>query len=44
VHGQAGFFFDNATGGWEYPAFWIVALAVQAMLGTGAYSLASVRR
>ncbi len=44
VHGHAGFFFDNATGGWEYPAFWIVALAVQAMLGTGAYSLASVRR
>src|SRR5512135_291779 len=22
VHGSAGFFFDNANGGWEYPAFW----------------------
>jgi len=39
VHGTAGFFFDNAHGGWEYPAFWIVALIVQALLGDGAYAL-----
>jgi putative oxidoreductase len=39
VHGSAGFFFDNAHGGWEYPAFWIIALIVQAMLGDGAYAL-----
>ena len=39
VHGPAGFFFDNATGGWEYPAFWIVALIVQALLGDGAFAL-----
>ena len=39
VHGSAGFFFDNAHGGWEYPAFWIVALVVQALLGDGAYAL-----
>ena len=26
-------------GGWEYPAFWIVALIVQALLGDGAYAL-----
>jgi putative oxidoreductase len=39
VHGAAGFFFDNAHGGWEYPAFWIVALIVQALLGDGAYAL-----
>ena len=43
VHGKAGFFFDNATGGWEYPAFWIVALLVQALLGDGAHSLRSAR-
>ncbi|MGA2942917.1 MAG: DoxX family protein [Xanthobacteraceae bacterium] len=39
VHGTAGFFFDNAHGGWEYPAFWIVALVVQALLGNGIYAL-----
>ncbi|NVN84549.1 MAG: DoxX family protein [Rhodopseudomonas sp.] len=39
VHGAAGFFFDNAKGGWEYPAFWVVALVVQALLGDGAFAL-----
>ena len=39
VHGAAGFFFNNANGGWEYPAFWIIALIVQALLGDGAYAL-----
>lgn len=39
VHGHNGFFFNNQNGGWEYPAFWIVALVVQAMLGAGAFSL-----
>jgi len=43
VHGSAGFFFDNANGGWEYPAFWIVALLVQALLGDGAYALNTAR-
>lgn len=38
-HFSAGFFFSNAGGGWEYPAFWTVALLVQALLGDGAYSL-----
>ncbi|MGO4704873.1 DoxX family protein [Microvirga sp. 2MCAF38] len=41
VHGPAGFFFSNANGGWEYPAFWAVALLVQALLGDGAYALRS---
>jgi putative oxidoreductase len=41
VHGAAGFFFNNANGGWEYPAFWTVALFVQALLGDGAYALRS---
>jgi putative oxidoreductase len=39
VHGAAGFFFNNPNGGWEYPAFWTVALIVQALLGDGAYAL-----
>lgn len=42
VHGTAGFFFDNANGGWEYPAFWIVALIVQALLGDGAFAFSGV--
>ncbi len=39
VHGAAGFFFNNPNGGWEYPAFWTIALIVQALLGDGAYAL-----
>lgn len=42
VHGAAGFFFSNAHGGWEYPAFWAVTLLVQALLGDGAYALLSL--
>ena len=44
VHGAAGFFFTNANGGWEFPAFWAVALAVQALLGDGAYALGALHR
>lgn len=43
VHLSAGFFFSNANGGWEYPAFWIVALVVQALIGDGALSLGKAR-
>ena len=39
VHFAAGFWFSNANGGWEYPAFWIVALVVQSLLGDGAATL-----
>ncbi len=39
VHGPAGFFFNNPKGGWEYLAFWIAALVVQALLGDGAFAL-----
>lgn len=39
VHAANGFFFTAAGGGWEYPAFWVLALIVQAMLGDGAYAL-----
>lgn len=38
-HGAAGFFFSNEGGGWEFPAFWAIALIVQALLGNGAYAL-----
>ena len=40
VHFGAGFIFSNAGGGWEFPAFWAVALVVQALLGDGALALA----
>jgi putative oxidoreductase len=43
VHVHAGFFFSNANGGWEYPAFWVIALVVQALLGDGAYAVATTR-
>jgi putative oxidoreductase len=39
AHASAGFFFSNEGGGWEFLAFWTVALFVQALLGDGAYSL-----
>ena len=42
-HGAAGFFFSNQGGGWEFPAFWAVALAVQALLGDGAFALGRKR-
>ena len=39
VHGSKGWLFTNEGGGWEFPAFWTVALIVQALLGSGVYSL-----
>ncbi|HEY5380369.1 MAG TPA: DoxX family membrane protein, partial [Pseudolabrys sp.] len=39
VHGSKGWMFSNEGGGWEFPAFWAVALVVQALLGSGPYSL-----
>ncbi|GAA4131145.1 DoxX family protein [Aminobacter aganoensis] len=42
-HGAAGFFFSNPNGGWEFPAFWAVALAALALLGNGAYALQKAR-
>ncbi|MEZ5776185.1 MAG: DoxX family protein [Hyphomicrobiaceae bacterium] len=35
VHLPNGWLFSSANGGWEYPAFWTVALIVQAMVGSG---------
>ena len=39
VHSGAGWLFSNEGGGWEFPAFWTIALIVQAMLGDGALAL-----
>jgi putative oxidoreductase len=38
VHGSNGWLFTNEGGGWEFPAFWILALIVQSLMGSGAYS------
>ncbi len=40
VHGANGFLFTNANGGWEYPAFWALAMIVLALIGDGVYALA----
>ncbi|MDH5622798.1 MAG: DoxX family protein [Gammaproteobacteria bacterium] len=39
VHSGAGWTFSNEGGGWEFPAFWAVALVVQALLGDGAFAM-----
>jgi putative oxidoreductase len=41
VHAGNGWLFTSPNGGWEYPAFWTVALVVQALLGDGALALRS---
>jgi len=42
VHAGNGWVFSNPDGGWEFPAFWTVALIVQALLGDGAFSVRSL--
>ncbi len=39
MHVGNGWVFSAPNGGWEFPAFWTVALVVQALLGPGAYSV-----
>ncbi len=39
VHFGAGWVFSNENGGWEYPAFLVVATIVQALLGCGRYAV-----
>ena len=39
AHAGNGWVFYAPNGGWEYPAFWTIALVVQALLGDGAYAL-----
>jgi putative oxidoreductase len=38
-HTGNGWVFSARGGGWEFPAFWTVALLVQAGLGAGAYAI-----
>ena len=40
VHSGNGWLFTNANGGWEYPVFLALAVAVQALLGDGAFAMA----
>ncbi len=39
VQHSGAWLFNAPGGGWEFPAFWTVALIVQAGLGAGAYAL-----
>ena len=39
VHAANGFWFTAPGGGWEYPAFWALALVVQSLLGPGALAV-----
>ena len=39
VHGKNGWMFSNKDGGWEFPAFWALALFVQFLLGDGVWAL-----
>lgn len=39
IHIGNGWIFSNAGGGWEFPAFWTIALLAQAGLGSGNFSL-----
>ncbi|AOJ63512.1 quinol oxidase [Burkholderia ubonensis] len=43
AHLPNGWSFGSPHGGWEYPAFWAVTLAVQALLGGGAFALGGPR-
>jgi putative oxidoreductase len=38
AHSGNGWMFASPHGGWEFPAFWTVALIVQALLGDGAFA------
>lgn len=39
AHWGNGWLFENAGGGWEYPAFWALALVAQSLLGPGALAV-----
>jgi putative oxidoreductase len=42
AHAGNGWLFTAQNGGWEYPAFLVVAAIAQALLGDGKFALASV--
>lgn len=39
AHGDKGFLFSAPGGGWEFPAFWALALVAQALMGPGTFAL-----
>jgi len=39
VHAGNGWVFSGANGGWEYPAFLVIATTVMAVLGSGRYAV-----
>jgi putative oxidoreductase len=39
VHAGNGWVFSAPKGGWEFPAFWTMALVAQALLGAGAFAV-----
>lgn len=41
VHAGNGWVFTSPNGGWEYPAFMVVAAISVALLGNGAFALGS---
>ena len=41
AHLGNGWLFSSSHGGWEFPAFWAVALVVQALLGDGVFAFRS---
>jgi putative oxidoreductase len=41
IHASNGWLFTATNGGWEYPAFLAVAALAQALIGDGAFALAS---
>ena len=41
IHAPNGWLFTAVNGGWEYPAFLAVAAFAQALIGDGAFALAS---
>ena len=44
VHSGNGWLFTSANGGWEYPAFLVLAAVVVAVLGGGRYALRNEAR
>jgi putative oxidoreductase len=44
VHAANGWLFSNEGGGWEFPAFFMVATIVQFLLGDGAYTARTLLR
>ena len=43
THWPNGWLFTAPNGGWEYPVFLVMATAVQALIGDGAYSISRLR-